>query len=151
MAALALSGCVQALGDGDGRGTALPVPLETVTASEALFVGAAPPVTERGACYARNDAPADVAREPAPGGAAAAWFRTLCPEETDAAFVASLQRALAARGFYRGAVTGRFDDATRIAIADYQRPLGLRSGVPSVAAARTLGLEVWTPGASLWD
>lgn len=70
------------------------------------------------------------------------WFRTPCPSELTFEFVASLQRALKARGLYRGQVNGMMDRATRHAVRGYQAPLGLDSGILSLAAARKLGLAV---------
>lgn len=74
------------------------------------------------------------------------WFQTLCPSEMDEAFIAALQRALAARGLHRGPVTGRMDLATRTAILRYQAPQGLDSTTMSLAAARKLGLVAYDRG-----
>ncbi len=68
------------------------------------------------------------------------WFETPCERQLTPDFIASLQRALAARGFYRGAVTGTMDARTRRAIRAFQAPQGLDSGIVSLAAARKLGL-----------
>lgn len=70
------------------------------------------------------------------------WFRTPCPAELTEDFVASLQRTLAARGLYSGPVNGRMDRQTRRGVRNYQAPLGLDSGILSLAAARKLGLAV---------
>lgn len=70
----------------------------------------------------------------------AGWFETPCPDVLTPDFVAMLQRALAARGFYTGPATGEMDAATRAAIAAYQSKGGLMSDTLSVAAARQLGL-----------
>lgn len=70
------------------------------------------------------------------------WFRTPCPDTLTDEFVASLQRSLAARGLYSGPVSGRMDRQTRRAVRGYQAPLGLDSGILSLAAARKLGLAV---------
>ena len=70
----------------------------------------------------------------------AVWFRTPCPEVLTVDFVATLQRALKARGFYRGEVTGQLDPQTRHAIRQYQEPLGLDSERLSLAAAQRLGI-----------
>lgn len=70
------------------------------------------------------------------------WFRTPCPDQLSYEFVATLQRALLARGLYRGPVHGLMDRATRQAVRRYQAPLGLDSGILSLAAARKLGLSV---------
>ncbi|SEQ28365.1 peptidoglycan-binding domain-containing protein [Thalassovita taeanensis] len=68
------------------------------------------------------------------------WFETPCDPTMTAEFIASLQRALQARGLYRGAVTGEMDSRTRAAVRKYQKPQGLDSGILSLAAARKLGL-----------
>ena len=68
------------------------------------------------------------------------WFETPCAAALTPEFVASLQRALQARGHYRGAITGVMDARTRAAVRRYQAPEGLDSGILSLAAARRLGL-----------
>lgn len=68
------------------------------------------------------------------------WFRTPCLDEVTVEFVASLQRALKARGIYLAPVTGQLDPATREAIRRFQAPRGLDSPRLSLAAARELGL-----------
>lgn len=68
------------------------------------------------------------------------WFRAPCEAVLTLDFVASLQRALKARGFYTGALTGQLDPPTRHAIRLFQEPLGLASERLSLAAARRLGI-----------
>ncbi|MBR9764693.1 MAG: peptidoglycan-binding protein [Rhodobacteraceae bacterium] len=68
------------------------------------------------------------------------WFRVPCAEEMTPAFIASLQRALAARGLYSGSISGEMSARTRRAVRAYQAPQGLDSGILSLAAARQLGL-----------
>ncbi len=68
------------------------------------------------------------------------WFETPCKAQMTPDFIASLQRALAARGLYRGPVNGQMDARTRAAIRRYQKPQGLNSGILSLATARKLGL-----------
>lgn len=68
------------------------------------------------------------------------WFETPCPEVLTPEFVATLQRALSARGLYTQEITGTLDDATRAAVQSYQQPTGPDSGVLSLDAARGLGL-----------
>jgi hypothetical protein len=68
------------------------------------------------------------------------WFRIPCPEDLTLEFVASLQRALKARGIYVSPVTGQLDAATRDAVRRFQAPRGLDSPVLSLGAARELGL-----------
>ncbi len=67
-------------------------------------------------------------------------IETPCPAAMTPEFNATLQRALAARGLYAGAVTGVFDAETRAAVERYQTARGVPSGVLSVATARELGL-----------
>ncbi|MGC9370068.1 MAG: peptidoglycan-binding domain-containing protein [Paracoccaceae bacterium] len=71
------------------------------------------------------------------------WFETPCPPLMDEEFIASLQRALKARGHYGGAVTGRMDRPTARAVRRFQAPLGLDSGLLSMKAARKLGLVAY--------
>lgn len=74
------------------------------------------------------------------------WFETLCEDELTPEFIASLQRALQARQYFGGAITGRMDIRTRRAIRAYQEAEGVKSDILSLAAARKLGLkEVVTP------
>ncbi|WP_101065395.1 peptidoglycan-binding domain-containing protein [Roseovarius salinarum] len=68
------------------------------------------------------------------------WFQTPCPNVQTPDFVDSLQRALRARGHYRGPVTGEMDARTRAAVRRYQTPEGPDSGILSLDAARRLGL-----------
>lgn len=70
----------------------------------------------------------------------ATWFETPCDAALTPAFVASVQRALKARGHYRGPITGEMDRRTRAAVRAYQKPQGLDSGILSLAAARQMGL-----------
>ena len=74
------------------------------------------------------------------------WFRTPCPEELTPDTVSTLQRALAARGVYRGPISGEMDPATRRAVRAFQRPQGLDSGLLSLTAARQLGLVAFDFG-----
>lgn len=68
------------------------------------------------------------------------WFEVPCAEDVTPDFVASVQRALAARGLFFGAVNGEMDAQTRAAVRRFQQPQGLDSGILSLAAARRLGL-----------
>jgi hypothetical protein len=69
------------------------------------------------------------------------WFRAPCPDEQTVAYIASVQRALKARGFYTAEVTGLMDDTTAEAIRRYQAGRGLESAVLSLAAAQALGIS----------
>ncbi len=75
------------------------------------------------------------------------WFETPCAADQTPNFVASIQRALAARGLYRGPANGEMDARTRAAIRRFQAPEGLDSGILSLAAARKLGLVSVKPDA----
>lgn len=68
------------------------------------------------------------------------WFRAPCPEEQTVQFVASLQRALKARGLYLADITGTMDATTSDAIRRFQEPRGLDSPILSLATAQELGL-----------
>lgn len=68
------------------------------------------------------------------------WFETPCDSELTPDFVASLQRALKARGLYRGPVNGEMTGRTRAAIRAYQKPQGLDSAILSKTTAQKLGL-----------
>ena len=68
------------------------------------------------------------------------WFRAPCPEAITVAFVASLQRAMKARGLFPHAVTGALDSETAEAVRRFQADRGLDSPALSLAAAKELGL-----------
>jgi hypothetical protein len=72
------------------------------------------------------------------------WFEVPCGRP-GIAFVATLQRALKARGLYDAPVTGTLDEATRAAVRRYQAPRGIDSATLSLAAARALGLVAVPP------
>lgn len=73
------------------------------------------------------------------------WFETPCAGQMTPEFIASLQRALKVRGYYRGPVDGQMSARTRRAIRAFQTPQGLGSAILSVAAARQLGLVSYDP------
>lgn len=68
------------------------------------------------------------------------WFRSPCPEEMTVAFVATLQRALKARGYYLLPVSGVLDGPTQDAVHRFQIERGLDSPRLSLATARELGI-----------
>lgn len=68
------------------------------------------------------------------------WFRAPCPAEQTVQFIATLQRALKARGLYLLPVTGAMDGETADAIRRFQAERGLDSPILSLGAARELGL-----------
>ncbi|MGP6086622.1 peptidoglycan-binding domain-containing protein [Antarctobacter jejuensis] len=67
-------------------------------------------------------------------------FAAPCPHQMTPEFIASLQRALAARGYFAGNVTGALDAPTTAAIRKYQSERGLTSAQLSLETARALGL-----------
>ncbi|WP_240705206.1 peptidoglycan-binding domain-containing protein [Pacificoceanicola onchidii] len=67
-------------------------------------------------------------------------FEAPCPEQMTPDFVASLQRALGARGYFAGNVTGQMDAPTAAALKRYQAERGLDSAQLSLETARALGL-----------
>lgn len=71
-------------------------------------------------------------------------FETLCPEALTPDFVGSLQRALKARGHYRGPINGVMDVHTALAIKSFQRIAGHDSPLLDIATARSLGLIALT-------
>ncbi|MFT3689894.1 peptidoglycan-binding domain-containing protein [Paenirhodobacter sp.] len=109
------------------------------------------------ACAPQPEVPRAVSLGPAPlaaqiraqrpegcaGQGAGGWFAAVCPEALTPGVVAPLQRALAARGLYRGPVTGRMDGPTRAAVAAWQGPRGLDSETLSIRAAQELGVIPW--------
>ena len=69
------------------------------------------------------------------------WFETPCTDRLNADFVATLQRALEARGIYKGEISGLYDDPTRAAMREYQiAEGGPDSPVLALTTARSLGL-----------
>ncbi len=68
------------------------------------------------------------------------WFETPCPDVLTVEFNSTLQRALQARGYYSGPITGEMDAATRQAVRRYQARQGPNSEVLSLTTARALGL-----------
>jgi hypothetical protein len=76
------------------------------------------------------------------------WFETPCTSALTPDVIATLQRALEARGFYGGAIHSELDDATRRAMRAYQISTGgPDSPVLALATARSLGvIAVDIPG-----
>jgi len=70
----------------------------------------------------------------------AIWIEVPCDEVQTIEFVASVQRALKARGLYAGPITAIYDAPTRAAIRAYQARRGLDSDILALETARELGL-----------
>jgi Putative peptidoglycan binding domain len=68
------------------------------------------------------------------------WFPAPCAVDMTLEFVATLQRALKARGFYLLPLTGIYDAPTMAAVRRYQATRGLDSPKLSLGAARELGI-----------
>ena len=68
------------------------------------------------------------------------WFIGPCPDQVTAGFLATLQRALKARGYYKMPLTGLMDAGTTEALRRYQAANGLDSPLLSYAAAEHLGV-----------
>lgn len=67
-------------------------------------------------------------------------FETVCPQNYTAERVSTLQRALKARGFYDGSITGTLDRATGFAIQRFQRQDGPDTVLLAIETARKLGV-----------
>ena len=67
-------------------------------------------------------------------------FEAPCASQMTPEFIASVQRAFTARGYFSGPATGRMDRATIDAVRRYQKERGLDSGHLSIETARDLGL-----------
>ena len=68
------------------------------------------------------------------------WAEIPCPDRLTSEMVATLQRALKARGLYLLPLTGAMDGPTRAALRAWQAPRGFDSDVLTMAAARALGV-----------
>ena len=68
------------------------------------------------------------------------WYEVICDADLTPELISSVQRALEARGYYRGPITGTLDARTSAAVGRYQQAEGLESTTLSIAAARKLGL-----------
>lgn len=68
-------------------------------------------------------------------------FETPCASVQTPQFLASIQRALLARGYYRGPITGQVNPALTSAIERFQTDQGdVHTGQLTLQTARTLGL-----------
>lgn len=67
-------------------------------------------------------------------------FRVPCPEQINKSFLQTLQRALAARDYYSGPVSGLVDPETSMAVRNYQKDNGFDSPILSLKTAQDLGL-----------
>ncbi|WP_086451782.1 peptidoglycan-binding domain-containing protein [Marivivens niveibacter] len=73
-------------------------------------------------------------------------FETVCPDQMTPEFIASLQRALATRGYYQARITGVLDAHTKSAVRLYQQQqTNIDSPLLAIQTARILGLVALTP------
>jgi hypothetical protein len=64
----------------------------------------------------------------------------VCPPDQTPEFIASLQRAFAARRLYSGDISGSWTPATVRSMRDFQSARAITTQSPSVAMAQELGL-----------
>ncbi|WP_245771006.1 peptidoglycan-binding domain-containing protein [Natronohydrobacter thiooxidans] len=112
---------------------------DTDTASRARIEPAAVALSapEARACWARYSAASGQARG---GVIEEVAFRVPCPEAMGRGFIKTLQRALMARGYHEGPVTGVADAQTRAAVQAFQRAGGFNSPILTLETAQRLGL-----------
>lgn len=67
-------------------------------------------------------------------------FETICPQNYSQDLVSTLQRALKARGFYTGPISGILDETTGTAIQRFQRQDGRDTPLLAIETARKLGV-----------
>lgn len=118
-----------------------PAVIETVTAQELDR----PAVLDAAGTVTAPAAYRTVTRQQIVRDRSEVQFETLCPPAFTHDLVATLQRALTARGFYRGPINGILDAATGRAVQDFQRSNGPDSPLLSIEAARRLGLVALAP------
>ncbi len=124
---LVLSSAAPALAAGPGDATRARVD----PASMALPMGAARD------CWARF---ATSSGQPRNGVIEEVAFRVPCPEQMGERFIQTLQRALQARGYHDGPITGRADPQTRAAVQAFQKANGFNSPILTLETAQRLGL-----------
>ena len=120
----------------------LPMPILAagagdVTRARVDLASIAPPEAQMRACWARYSTSSATGRN---GVIEEVAFRVPCPEVMGQSFMETLQRALMARGFHEGPVTGRPDAQTRAAVQAFQRDNGFDSPILTLESAQRLGL-----------
>ena len=68
------------------------------------------------------------------------WADIICVKDQSLVFIQSLQRALAARGHYRGAITGIMDQRTKSALRKVQKSRGVNTSEVTLDLAESYGL-----------
>lgn len=164
LSALCLSACVPATGQPDVDKGPKDIDAYSLASEIVTRTQPGPPSTIPGECWTQTTLPAVIETttehvETAPGvfdsvsnqqivrNRRKIWFRSPCPAQMTPDFIASLQRALKARGLYNLPLTGEMDAPTLAAVHRYQAALGLDTDKLSLGAARELGLVTY----SLWD
>lgn len=153
-----------------GLAACMPAVEATDTAAPAVQTGPqAPPGAAKGTCWHRNTSPAvietvteqiliqpeetdadgqvirpavfrTVTRQDIVQPRQDSWIEIPCEAQMTPDFIASVQRALAARGYYDGPINSLMDRNTRIALRRFQTEAGLNSSTLSLDTARRLGL-----------
>jgi len=70
------------------------------------------------------------------------WAEIICTKDQSVTFIQSLQRALAARGYYRGVVTGVMDEQTKRALRKVQKSRGINTSEITLDLAESYGLVI---------
>ncbi len=70
------------------------------------------------------------------------WVEIICAKDLTVVFIQTLQRALAARGNYRGAITGVMDESTKRAVRKVQKSQGINSSEVTQTLAESYGLVI---------
>ncbi len=109
----------------------------SVTRARVDIVSIPMPTGAARACWARYST---AGGQPRNGKIEEVAFRVPCPEQMGESFIRTLQRALHARGFFDGDVTGRADPRTREAVQAFQRANGFNSPILTLETAQRLGL-----------
>lgn len=68
------------------------------------------------------------------------WAEIICDKDQTIVFIETLQRALFARGYYRGPITGVKDDRTNRAIRKVQKRQGINATEVTLDLAESYGL-----------
>jgi hypothetical protein len=69
------------------------------------------------------------------------WYQILCEVNTTSDMIGRVQSALQTRGFYSGPINGLLDDATGVAIVNFQKANNLASGQLTLETVNALGVS----------
>lgn len=70
------------------------------------------------------------------------WVEIVCVKDLTVVFIQTLQRALAARRYYRGPITGVMDEATKRAVRKIQKNRGINTSEVTQELAENYGLVI---------